>query len=248
MGLIGLGIIMLVALGASLRNEVSTTELTTTEEIATTTPPSATSITSDFNHPIKFLVGENKVFSDELSVTLESIDDSRCPLDVQCIWAGELAPVLVVQGSNFGNIDREVRLGTSQNKSATVGVYIFTLLTATETTATIQISKTVTQLLGEITGTVSIGPICPVERIDEPCVVPPETYTTRNAVLYDASGTNEISRAQLDTNGNYKISVTPGKYMIQIQPAGIGAGEMKSVTIVASKTVVVDFDIDTGIR
>jgi hypothetical protein len=102
--------------------------------------------------------------------------------------------------------------------------------------------------VGYVTGQVSIGPICPVEDVDNPCVVPPETYTSRNAAVFASDESTLLKKTPLSVTGNYKITLSPGTYYIQIQPAGIGAGEMKKVVVTEEKTSTVDFDIDTGIR
>lgn len=102
--------------------------------------------------------------------------------------------------------------------------------------------------VGYVKGHVTIGPFCPVERVDEPCKVPPEAYTSREAVIYLADKVTITKRVHLDTNGNYQITLPPGSYFAQIAPAGIGQGEKKPLTIKSTKTTVVDFDIDTGIR
>ena len=101
---------------------------------------------------------------------------------------------------------------------------------------------------GYVSGHVTIGPFCPVERIDQPCTVPPEAYTSRAVVIYQNDGYTEKARVFLDKDGNYKITLSPGKYFAQIQPAGIGPGEKKLFTVISFETAIVDFNIDTGIR
>lgn len=101
---------------------------------------------------------------------------------------------------------------------------------------------------GYLEGHVTIGPFCPVEREDEPCEVPPEVYTSREAVVYGSNGATIKDRVHLDTQGNYKITLAPGNYFIQIVPAGIGPGEKKYITIKSFETSIINFDIDTGIR
>jgi hypothetical protein len=101
---------------------------------------------------------------------------------------------------------------------------------------------------GFVAGHVTIGPFCPVEQVGHPCTVPPEAYTSREAVVYASDQTTVKERVHLDTQGNYKIAIGPGNYFVQIVPAGIGPGEKKAFTVVSYKTTTVDFDIDTGIR
>ncbi len=101
---------------------------------------------------------------------------------------------------------------------------------------------------GYVTGHVNIGPFCPVEREGQPCKVPPDAYSSRQVIVYKSNGVSVERKGAIDTEGNYAISLTPGNYFIQIEPAGIGPGEKKSVTIGSSVTSIVNFDIDTGIR
>lgn len=101
---------------------------------------------------------------------------------------------------------------------------------------------------GYVSGKVSIGPFCPVERVDQPCTLPVEAYTSRSVVIYEADQVTVKEKVGLDKEGKYTVPVGPGTYFLQIQPAGIGPGEKKKVIVTSFKTSVVDFDIDTGIR
>ncbi len=195
-------------------------------------------------------VAETKSFSDGLGVTLKEINDSRCKSGVQCIWAGELVPTLSVTGGVFGATVQEIHLGTTTHPSATAGAYTFVLNSATETTATVTVTKNTGGRIaaGYASGHVTIGPFCPVEQVGHPCAVPPEAYTSRSVIVYESNGTTVKEKVALDADGNYKIALGPGTYYLQIEPAGIGAGEKKKVTIVSFETSTVDFDIDTGIR
>ncbi|MDB5204518.1 MAG: hypothetical protein JWP09_546 [Candidatus Taylorbacteria bacterium] len=96
----------------------------------------APSAITGFNIPFPLNIGDKVSFSDTLTVTLKSVEDSRCKPNVQCIWAGELSPILLV-----GKAQSEVRLGTATKKSVTFGNYTFTLTDATATTATIIVKK-----------------------------------------------------------------------------------------------------------
>lgn len=85
--------------------------------------------------------GETKTFESRLEVTLMSIEDSRCPPDVQCVWAGELAAVLSVGLANAEAAPVEVRLGQTTRVSAEAYGFSFTLEAITEASATISIRK-----------------------------------------------------------------------------------------------------------
>jgi hypothetical protein len=85
-------------------------------------------------------LNEQIEFIDGLTVTLIEINDSRCPSDVVCIWAGELAYQFKLLG---GNIQQEtkIRLGTLTADDLTQDGYTFTLDASTETTSTITVTK-----------------------------------------------------------------------------------------------------------
>ena len=85
--------------------------------------------------------GETKTFESRLEVTLMSIDDSRCPPDVQCVWAGELAATLSVGLANAEAAPVEVRLGQTTRTSAEAYGFSFGLVAITETSATISVTK-----------------------------------------------------------------------------------------------------------
>jgi len=91
----------------------------------------------EFNKPIDISVNDEVTFPDGLSLILKEINDSRCPLDVQCIWQGELSVLLSV---SIKNSLSDVRLGTVNNKEVSLKGYEFFLQSATETSATIIVS------------------------------------------------------------------------------------------------------------
>lgn len=80
-----------------------------------------------------------------LAIALQRIDDSRCPPNVQCVWAGELSAVFGVEETaspekteefvlSPRNPVQEIRLDLSSGLSAP---YRFTLKDITEKTATL---------------------------------------------------------------------------------------------------------------
>ncbi len=72
-------------------------------------------------------------------VTLRAIADSRCPKDVQCIWAGELAPTLSVAANDQAPID--IVLGTARNISAEAFGRKIVLQAATADSATLVVIR-----------------------------------------------------------------------------------------------------------
>ena len=95
--------------------------------------------TAEFGKPLELVINQKAKFSDGLVIMLKQINDSRCKPGVVCIWAGELAPVLVTI-KNSGSA--EIILGTSTKKTVEQDGYTFSLTAATETVATITVTKT----------------------------------------------------------------------------------------------------------
>ena len=104
---------------------------------------------------------------------------------------------------------------------------------------------------GTLEGHVSIGPLVPVLREGEPEPTPaPEVYAGRQIVVFSSGGRKEITRVEIDGQGNYRVALPAGSYLVDINHAGIdsAAGLPAEVEIMAGQTTQLDVDIDTGIR
>ncbi len=110
-------------------------------------------------------------------------------------------------------------------------------------------------------GKVTIGPLCPVS----PCDVPPEqiakVYGARKVIIYDQATQAKLAETNLSADGEYSFSLPPGSYIVDVSDGrgnalpldllhrtSIGNTAPKEARLQAGKPVVVDFDIDTGIR
>ncbi len=96
--------------------------------------------TTEFNKTVTFKLNDKITFSDGLSVVLKEINDSRCKEGLQCISMGEISAVFALSGSGF-NPSKEIRLGTLNNKSISLGGYTFSLKDATKTNVTVRVVK-----------------------------------------------------------------------------------------------------------
>jgi len=104
---------------------------------------------------------------------------------------------------------------------------------------------------GILEGHVSIGPLVPVLREGEPEPTPaPEVYAGRQIVVFSSGGRREITRVEIDGQGNYRVALPAGSYLVDINHAGIdsAAGLPAEVEILPGQTTRLDVDIDTGIR
>lgn len=89
-------------------------------------------------------IGSMMGVAEKMTVRLLTIDDSRCKAGVQCVWEGELSPLLVVQKA--GSPDQELRFGTSRTSEVIFeNTYRFVLVRATETSATFIVTPLNTQ-------------------------------------------------------------------------------------------------------
>ena len=102
--------------------------------------PQVVSRPAAFGNAETFVAGETRTYDDGLAVTLDRVDDSRCKPDVQCIWAGELAPVLTLRGGALTGA-QTVSLGATRTPRAQVGTYDLVLDSATEGSARIVVTK-----------------------------------------------------------------------------------------------------------
>ncbi len=106
--------------------------------------------------------------------------------------------------------------------------------------------------VGILQGKVEIGPICPVERIDNPCKPTPEMYAARKVLIYDPSGNELVKTVSLNDNGGYETYLAPGNYIVDIsgRTQGIGgvSGVPQTISVRANATITVNINIDTGIR
>lgn len=110
--------------------------------------------------------------------------------------------------------------------------------------------KCVPEKKGYLTGKLTVGPICPVERPDQPCPIPPEAYTSRKLTATGPDGAEKMMLIDIDTMGYFQVSLLPGKYLIDLQKNGMDrSSELPAeIQILAGKKVELNIDIDTGIR
>src|SRR6266542_4399461 len=75
-----------------------------------------------------------------------------------------------------------------------------------------------------------------------------EEYAEYPLIILSQRRKKEIARVTADGNGNYRTALPPGDYVLDVQ--GRARGHVRAVpqrfTVVSSRTVRVDMDIDTG--
>ena len=104
--------------------------------------------------------------------------------------------------------------------------------------------------MGTLEGTVTIGPIWPVERPGEERTIPPSVYEARKVMVYDKNGSKLVKQVDLEYGGYYSVELKPDTYIVDINRIGIDSSSdvPKEIEIRPGETVKLDIDIDTGIR
>ena len=91
-----------------------------------------------------------------------------------------------------------------------------------------------------------------VELADEtPSKTEAENYAEYPLVILSQDGKKEVARVTPDRNGNYRVALPPGDYILDVQrrpPKGHVRATPQPFTVVSNQTVHADMNIDTGIR
>lgn len=104
---------------------------------------------------------------------------------------------------------------------------------------------------GTLEGTMTIGPICPVERVGIPCKPTPETFALHK--VYLLSEDEELITLTPDKDGKFSATLPPGLYIADINHEGLEtvgsvSGVPAAIPIKSGQTATLVIDIDTGIR
>lgn len=203
------------------------------------------------------------IFSNGLSITpLAVIQDNRCPVDVQCIQAGTVK-ISVQISDDIEGVEKILELGKSQsfgdinitlakvlpkrNSKTTIASadYNFEFIVATASNST-DLGQ------GTIQGKVTIGPICPVERIppDPQCQPTPEMFAARKIFVYEPNKTTLVTTVTPDNKGSFSVILPAGNYYLDITHQLIGgvSGLPTLVQVEKDKAVNLNVNVDTGIR
>ena len=206
-----------------------------------------------FDKPILLNTGDRIIFPDDLILDLTKINDSRCKEGVACVWIGELSVVLRASGGKFNSTPKEITIGTSINKEVSFNDYTFSLLSATESTATILVSvpSPVESGIGSVTGHIYLGPTCPVQQEppDPRCAVKP--YANATVEFLSKTSGASVKSVTSDSAGNFEIKLEAGTYLAVIYPKitrSLPSCPTTEVIVTAQQTTAIDISCDTGIR
>ena len=106
---------------------------------------------------------------------------------------------------------------------------------------------------GFLEGVISIGPICPVEKDppDPACLPTAETYKAYPVSIWTSNGRRKIGQINPALDGSYKVELEPGNYLVILETvqSRVGSSNLPAkVLIIPQDTVILNIDIDTGIR
>ena len=98
-----------------------------------------------------------------------------------------------------------------------------------------------------IIGTITLGPMCPVQQDNQPC---PDNPFQATLTLIDERG-NKVMTMESDATGNFQANLAPGTYTLHPEPPQQGLFPIaadQTVTVVAGQYTQVQVVYDTGIR
>jgi hypothetical protein len=106
---------------------------------------------------------------------------------------------------------------------------------------------------GFLEGTISIGPICPVETNppDPACLPTAETYKAYPVSVFTSDGKTKVAQLMPSLDGAYTSELPTGDYLIVLERAknNIGGSNLPvMVSITAQDKTLLNINIDTGIR
>lgn len=104
---------------------------------------------------------------------------------------------------------------------------------------------------GVVSGNITIDPLCPVQIIppDPNCLPTQETYNAWPIAIWTADKKTKIGLIQPKLDGTYEFELLEGNYIIDIDKKHFfGSNLPASVKIEPDETILLNIDIDTGIR
>ncbi len=225
---------------------------TATSTTPTPTPtPGSTSATST---PIA--IGKSATVRGTTIGVLELLEDSRCPVDVQCIQAGTVRVRASIDAMNRDfvfTLGKMQVVGTSaitlvavvpaekkSTKAVLPGDYRF-IFTVYKTSPFVPADS-------GVSGTVVLGPTCPVERNPPDTGCADKPYATAITV-YRTGSSVPLMIGNSDAAGAFHFSLTVGAYTLQAKGgAHFPTCSPAPLTVKAGVTATTTIRCDTGIR
>lgn len=189
----------------------------------------------------------------------EVVEDSRCPTDLNCMWKGVIRIKVKLDNGKVSQVS-ELSLGNTVVFSEK-RISLIDVTPSPNSTRTIlpgdyrfkfKVVGISTSSTGSLVGTMTIGPICPVERISNPCLPTPEMFKERALNVYKLDKTTLVATMVPDARGKFSAKLPAGSYYVDManfvgKPA-TASGVPTIVNISENSTETIVVTIDTGIR
>lgn len=201
-----------------------------------------------------------RILSSGVHITpLEVLGDSRCPVDVTCIWAGTVNLRVKLEKGNDAET-MTIKLGTEvafagkrvSLVSITPVPHSKNVIVSQEYRFKFLVTGNVSVSGGTLEGIMTIGPVCPVERIDHPCLPTPEMFAARKIAVYKVDKKTLVTTVTPDGDGKFSTLLSTGSYYVDMadktRGPGGASGLPTAITIKQGATVHIEISIDTGIR
>jgi len=107
---------------------------------------------------------------------------------------------------------------------------------------------------GVLKGKISIGPLCPVERVppDPACQPTAETYKAWAIAVWTANKKIKVVALNPNLDGTYQVEISAGNYIVDfdvVHANPVGGSNLPTVITITDKdTTILNINIDTGIR
>ncbi|NNG10727.1 MAG: hypothetical protein HKM92_11180 [Arenibacter sp.] len=104
---------------------------------------------------------------------------------------------------------------------------------------------------GLLTGTITIGPLCPVEMFppDPNCQPTEATFKAWPIGVWTADKQTKLGQLEPAMDGSYNFELSEGTYLIDLEIQHLfGTTLPETIKIRPDETVILNIDIDTGIR
>jgi len=201
-----------------------------------------------------------KILNHGVYITVLSVvNDSRCPVDVTCIQADTVSIKTLLEsegGTQTVALFLNSPLTFAGKRIVLIAVtpapYSKKTITESEYRFEFSVTEGVSVADGMLEGTMTIGPICPVERIDNPCKPTPEMFALRKVAVYKSDKKTMVTTLTPGGDGTFSMPLAVGIYYIDIASKQSGPGGVTglptTVTIKSGATIHLDISIDTGIR
>jgi hypothetical protein len=166
-------------------------------------------------------------------------------------------PALIGQASWYEVTARDgswavtVRIGWGDCPSGCIHQHrwTFTVSSAGEVTPTGQSGDALPQA-GAVTGNVTAGPVCPVERVPPDPSCAPRPVAGALMIVQTTAG-REVARTTSAADGTFHLTLAPGTYHLVPQPVAAYMGTAQPIDFrveVGEPTPELEVSYDTGIR